>query len=195
MVYAWKGASQYASHRQLKIFFALLKAPIARITQYICFITMQQRLCLCDVVNIGCRSDQGVNTNPDCASTPICAFIPKNHWLPFFVWCISLSCFLSLFLVEEGAVISVASTIAPSRRNNSRSVGWALIAFKMDSVRWCSSSRWRNLSSVVASGGGLAIQVNANKAANCLIVVYGIFGTFIRQTEALLCNIHFQYSL
>src|SRR5438067_10908794 len=29
-----------------------------------------------------------VCTSPECASTPMCAFIPKYHWLPFLVWCI-----------------------------------------------------------------------------------------------------------
>src|SRR5262249_46616866 len=36
-------------------------------------------------------------------STPICAFIPKYHWFPFLVWCISGSRALSAFLVEDGA--------------------------------------------------------------------------------------------
>src|SRR5215831_5706621 len=36
-------------------------------------------------------------------STPKCAFIPKYHWLPFLVWCISGS----------RALMMVASTIVP----------------------------------------------------------------------------------
>src|SRR6202007_2856624 len=47
-------------------------------------------------------------------STPRCAFIPKYHWLPFFVWCISGSRALSAFLVEDGALMIVASTIVPA---------------------------------------------------------------------------------
>src|ERR1039458_1476051 len=39
-------------------------------------------------------------------SAPMCAFIPKYHWLPLRVWCISGSRFFSLFLVEGGAAIS-----------------------------------------------------------------------------------------
>src|SRR5450756_1629357 len=46
-------------------------------------------------------------------SAPMCAFIPKYHWLPFLVWCISGSRCFSLFLVEDGAAISVASTNVP----------------------------------------------------------------------------------
>src|SRR5262245_5544194 len=36
-------------------------------------------------------------------STPKCAFMPKYHWLPFFVRCISGSRDYSAFLVEDGA--------------------------------------------------------------------------------------------
>jgi hypothetical protein len=46
-------------------------------------------------------------------STPKCAFMPKYHWLPFLVWCISGSRALALFLVEDGALMMVASTIVP----------------------------------------------------------------------------------
>ena len=50
----------------------------------------------------------------------MCAFIPKYHWLPFLVWCISGSRCFSWFLVEGGAAISVASTNVPSRSNKPR---------------------------------------------------------------------------
>src|SRR3954451_661188 len=30
-----------------------------------------------------------VCTKPEATSTPKCAFMPKYHWLPFLVWCIS----------------------------------------------------------------------------------------------------------
>ena len=33
-------------------------------------------------------------------STSKCSFIPKHHWLPFLVWCISGSRALSAFLIE-----------------------------------------------------------------------------------------------
>jgi hypothetical protein len=46
-------------------------------------------------------------------STPKCAFIPKYHRFPFFVWCLSGSRALSAFLVDEGALMIVASTIVP----------------------------------------------------------------------------------
>ena len=40
-------------------------------------------------------------------------FIPKYHWFPFLVWCISGSLSPVLFLVELGAPIKVASMIVP----------------------------------------------------------------------------------
>ena len=54
-----------------------------------------------------------VCTSPESASTPMCAFIPKCHWLPFFVWCISGSRSPLSFLVELGAAMMVASTMEP----------------------------------------------------------------------------------
>src|SRR5260370_32329359 len=45
--------------------------------------------------------------------TPTCAFIPKYHCFPFFVWCISGSRCCSRFLVDVGACRMVASTIVP----------------------------------------------------------------------------------
>jgi hypothetical protein len=35
--------------------------------------------------------------NPEALSTPAWTFMPKYHWLPFLVWCISGSRFPSLF--------------------------------------------------------------------------------------------------
>jgi len=40
-----------------------------------------------------------------------CGYIPKYHWLPFLVWCISGSRSFFLFLVELGSAIKVASMI------------------------------------------------------------------------------------
>jgi hypothetical protein len=41
------------------------------------------------------------------------AFMPKYNWLPFLVWCMSGSWALSAFLVEDGALMIVASTMVP----------------------------------------------------------------------------------
>ena len=55
-----------------------------------------------------------VCTNPESASTPMWAFMPKCHSLPFWLECIPGSRFFSLFLVELGAAISVSSTAVPA---------------------------------------------------------------------------------
>ena len=43
----------------------------------------------------------------------MCAFIPKCHSFPFFVWCISGSRCFALFFVDVGAAMSVASHNRP----------------------------------------------------------------------------------
>src|SRR5690625_2712446 len=52
-------------------------------------------------------------TSPVRLSTPMCIFIPKYHWRALRVWCISGSRVFSRFFVDDGALISVASTIVP----------------------------------------------------------------------------------
>ena len=47
--------------------------------------------------------------------TPMCAFMPKYHWLPFFDDVISGSRLPAAFFVDGEAAISVASTIVPPR--------------------------------------------------------------------------------
>ena len=53
-------------------------------------------------------------TIPVSDSTPMCAFIPKYHWFPFLVWCISRSRCPERFLVDDGASMMVVSTMVPS---------------------------------------------------------------------------------
>jgi hypothetical protein len=52
-------------------------------------------------------------TSPDCASTPMGAFIPKDHGWPFLVWGISGSRSLLAFLVFGRRVVAsgTASTL------------------------------------------------------------------------------------
>ena len=58
-----------------------------------------------------------VCTRPLWASTVMCAFMPKCHRLPFLVWCISGSRSPSVFFVELGAAMMVASTMLPFLRS------------------------------------------------------------------------------
>ena len=50
----------------------------------------------------------------------MCAFMPKYHWLPFLLECISGSRDLSLFLVKVGAAVNVASTTVPALSSKPR---------------------------------------------------------------------------
>src|SRR5438094_5720888 len=87
-------------------------------------------------------------------STPTCAFIPKYHCLPFFVWCISGSRCCSRFLVEVGACRMVASTIVPVVIRTPCACKCRFTCPRICSPSWCSSSKCRNLHTVVSSGTG-----------------------------------------
>ena len=99
-----------------------------------------------------------VCTRPESLSTPMCAFMPKCHWLPFLAWCISGSRACSLFFVELGAAIKVASTSVPwvmalgQPLKRPRSISMMLTSTSMALVKSWASSRWRNPIRVVASG-------------------------------------------
>src|SRR5215213_6339740 len=80
-------------------------------------------------------------TKPEATSTPTWAFIPKCHWLPFFVWCISGSRLFCLFLVEGGAAMIVASIILPCRINRPRSSSIAPTSSNSPFVKSCRSVR------------------------------------------------------
>jgi hypothetical protein len=51
-------------------------------------------------------------------STPICAFMPKYHWLPFLVWCIAGSRAFLAFLVEDGALMFAVVVVKGSFGSN-----------------------------------------------------------------------------
>ena len=82
----------------------------------------------------------------------MCAFIPKCHWLPFFVWCISGSLALSLFFVEGGAAMIVASTMVPRDTFRPFASRYSHTRWNIRSPSACASSRCRNLHTVVSSG-------------------------------------------
>src|SRR4029077_8346410 len=99
-------------------------------------------------------------------STATCAFIPKYHWLPFLVWCISGSRFCSRFLVELGACMIVASTIVPVVIRTPLPSRYRFTVSNISPPSPCSSSKWRNLQIVVSSGTGSRGQVDAHKLAH-----------------------------
>jgi len=78
--------------------------------------------------------------------------MPKCHWLPFFVWCISGSRSLSAFFVELGAAMIVASTIVPRFSSKPRSHRWPFTHCKSFGARSFASSRCRKFKIVVSSG-------------------------------------------
>jgi hypothetical protein len=82
----------------------------------------------------------------------MCAFMPKYHWLPFFVWCISGSRSPLAFLVELGAAISVASTTVPARSIKPLLRSVSLIEASICAASLCLSNRWRNRRIVLSSG-------------------------------------------
>lgn len=84
-------------------------------------------------------------TNPELASTPLCDFMPKCHWLPVFVWCISGSRSPSWSLVDLGAAIRMALTTA-----------------SICDANWCSSSKFRKCRMLSLSGVRSMLERPAN---------------------------------
>ena len=78
--------------------------------------------------------------------------MPKYHWLPFLLECISGSRVLSLFLVAMGAAIKVASTAVPVFRTKPRLVKISLTVARIFSVSLCFSSRCLKRRVVDSSG-------------------------------------------
>ena len=85
-------------------------------------------------------------------STPMCNFIPKYHWFPLRVWCISGSRALARFLVDEGALMILASTTVPCLNCSPSASRWRLISSSNPLPSAAASSRWRKLRIVVSSG-------------------------------------------
>src|ERR1044071_3068878 len=136
-----------------------------------------------------------VCTSPEATSTPICAFMPKCHWLPFLAWCISGSRALFLFFVEGGAAMIVASTIVPWRINRPRSSSIAPISSNSTRVKSCSSSQWRKFSTVVASGYRHHRQVDPGKPAQGLAIVQRVLQSLVGQPIPLLQKVKPQHPL
>jgi len=95
------------------MFFVLVYPRISSIAPNALLFSVQQFVCLRNIMNIG-RRCRMLFIRPRESSTPICIFIPKCHLLSFLVWCISGSRSLRLFFVDVGADIILASTILPS---------------------------------------------------------------------------------
>ena len=61
------------------------------------------RQVLLDIADLGVAAVVArLSARPDSASTPVCTFIPKYHWLPVLVWCIAGSRSPFAFFVDLG---------------------------------------------------------------------------------------------
>src|SRR5580700_8246749 len=128
-------------------------------------------------------------------STPTWAFIPKNHWLPFLVWCISGSRCCSRFLVDVGACRMVASTIVPVVMRTPRACKCRLTVPRIFSPSRCSSSKCRNSPTVVSSGAGSSPKIDPHELPHHRRVIQGLFHGRVRQVKPLLQKINPQHPL
>src|SRR5437870_10642939 len=128
-------------------------------------------------------------------STPTCAFIPKYHCLPFFVWCISGSRCCSRFLVEVGACRMVASTIVPVVIRTPCACRCRFTCPRICSPSWCASSKCRNLHTVVSSGTGSQPRSMPDALPHHHRVVQRLFHPRVRQVEPLLQKVNPQHAL
>src|SRR3954452_1514874 len=136
-----------------------------------------------------------VCTRPEATSTPIWAFIPKCHWLPFFVWCISGSRLCCLFLVEDGAAMIVASDNRSLPHQQT-----ALFQQRADLVEQplCQFVPFQPMPEMQHRGrvgDRVAVQYDPGKAAQRLAIVEGILDRFISQPVPLLHKIDPQHAL
>ncbi len=124
---------------------------VARIAERIDFLAVQQITCFDDIA-MWPEVPRTAYTRPESASTPMWAFIPNCHWLPFWLECISGSRALASFLVELGAAMSVASMTVPARSSRPLWPSRSLTVTRICSASSCFSSAWRNRRMVHSSG-------------------------------------------
>src|SRR5690554_778534 len=138
-------------HRTIPVFFALIDPRVTGIPQ-----TWRSSPCSNRSATFRSCSLAAVVSmlwiSPRVSSTPMCIFMPKCHWLPLRVWCISGSRAFSRFLVELGASMMVASTIVPSLSIRPALAKWRLTDSKMALPRRRLSRKCRKLRMVVSSG-------------------------------------------
>src|SRR5882672_8091951 len=127
-------------------------------------------------------------------STPTCAFIPKYHWLPFLVWCISGSRCCCWFLVEVGACRMVASTMVPVVIRTPWACRCRFTVPRICSPNWCASSKCRNLHTVVSSGTGSQPKSTPTNCRSAAESYKRLFHRRVRQVEPLLQEVISLYS-
>jgi len=86
-------------------FVPLVSAGVARIQEDVLLFSVQQILGLRDVRLVRRCSDDGEHQAALGIDANVGTFIPKYHWLPFLVWCMSGSRALASFLTVGRAAI------------------------------------------------------------------------------------------
>ena len=118
-------------------------------------------------------------SRPDSALTPMCAFMPKGRWLPFFAWCIAGSRAWSFILVrrectDDGGVFQRAFA------HEQPALAYVHVDLLNDSLRellvFQQAAQLQQLGGV---GHLLARQVDDHQLTHGLAVVDGIFQALI----------------
>src|SRR5437660_6948685 len=128
-------------------------------------------------------------------SMPRWAFMPKYHWLPFLVWCISGSRALSAFLVEDGALMIVASTIVPGRHLQSLGGQVPLHFVEQQLAQIVRFEQMTEAAHRRLVGHRLAAEVDVDKMPHGRRIVERLFHRRVRQIEPLLQEIDPQHPL
>src|SRR5438105_7052168 len=118
--------------------------------------------------------------------------MPKYHWLPFLVWCISGSRALSAFLVEDGALMIVASTIVPVATFSPFAAKCRCTSSLAQIVRFEQMTEAAHRRLV---GHRLAAEVDVDKMPHGRRIVERLFHRRVRQIEPLLQEIDPQHPL
>ena len=121
---------------------------------------------------------------------PMCTSMPKCHWLPFLVGCMSGSRALSRFFVEGGAAIKVASTADGAFTHPQALLGQLPIDDLENPERQFVGFEF--VLKLEQSGGVRSLltpQVDADEEDR-VTVVDGILDTLIGKAGALFSHIH-----
>jgi hypothetical protein len=125
----------------------------------------------------------------------MCAFMPKYHWLPFLVWCISGSRSPLLFLVELGAAISVASTTVPLLSSRPLAASVALTVARICEAQVVSFEQVAKPQDGALVGQVVFPGIQPGELAEQRHVVQRLFHGRVREVEPLLHEVNAQHGL
>lgn len=180
-------------HRFANVLRPLFHTLVVGVAERGTLVPVQQRVRLRHVGDIACRADDRVHQARSSIDADVGLHAKVCQSLPFFDWCISGSRLPSLFFVDGGAAISVASTMAFAHYQ-------ALLGeVSVDRVEDLARQPFGFKQVAELQQGRrvrrrLAAQINTDKGANRLAVVDRVFDAFVRQTKALLGHVHAQHT-